>query len=107
MIKLGKFRAGLFCGAKIFSWRSWKTEGVKKIPRGFGVGPFIFWLDCTHENLRCLHGKEFNDTERRRWGAPGTEVARVACVDCGFLIYGVPRLVRCSLTGYTHSLSRM
>jgi hypothetical protein len=113
-------KAGLFCGSRVFSWTSWKVEGfklragsiryrVRGREKGFllGVGPFIFWSDCKHERLRCVHAAEFNSTERRRRGMPGTEVARVACVDCNVLIYGVPRLRVCSDTGYTHSLTRM
>lgn len=115
MLKLGKFRAGLFCGSKVLSWRSWKIEGFKFRPGKkngslIGIGPFIFWKECSHERLRCVHGGEFMQSERRmtlgtRHGS-SVEMARVACADCGLLMYGKPRLLICSDTGFTHTLTR-
>lgn len=112
MIKLGKFRAGLFCGAKIFSWHSWKTEGIKIRPKAkdgslIGIGPFIFWKECSHEQLRCVHGGELVRSERRMKHQSGIEVARVACVKCGELIYGARRPLVCTDTGFTHTLTRL
>jgi len=128
MFKPGKIRAGLFCGSKWYSLLSWKIEGLKLrlgpidfvlsskgIKRNYGrsssfmlgIGPFIIWKDCPHENRRCVHGKEYNDSERRAIRGGGLENARVACLDCGVLIYGVRRPLVCTDSGFTHTLSRL
>lgn len=63
------------------------------------MNPLKFFQRCKHENLRCVHGDEINQTGRmfRR-----PEIARAACTDCGRYVYdkGLPEY--CTTTGEPH-----
>lgn len=58
---------------------------------------------CKHENIRCIHGDEINQTARlfRR-----PEIARVACLDCYKYLYNKEYPEICSETGLSHCRTR-
>ncbi len=57
---------------------------------------------CKHENVRCIHGDEINNTGRLR----PPYIARCACKDCGKYLYWREMPDICTNTGTPHEISR-
>lgn len=85
---------------RIRNWR--RCPPIRKFFHiGFVFGPFLV-LTCPHKNLRCIHGRERQETMRTVFGDYSGRVAEVRCIDCGQPLHGRPRLRKCSVTGFRH-----